>query len=89
MACKVFLLSKMSIFIQNIKVYCVNSNFLSKSSIYKLQVDETMMIVTKKLNKHICQDLQFLSCCLHTQCHFQQNSYSKSSQRRCTNNRRN
>ena len=55
MACKVLLLSKMSIFIQNIKVYCVNSNFLSKSSIYKLQVDETMMIVTKKLNKHICQ----------------------------------
>ena len=51
----------MSIFIKNMKVYYVNSNFLSKSSIairvaskYYF-IDETMMIVTKKVNKHICQ----------------------------------
>ena len=57
MVCKVFLLVKKKyIHRQNMKVYYVNSNFLSKSSIIaasKYYFIDEMMIVTKKVNKHI------------------------------------
>ena len=46
-------------------------------------IDETMIIVTKKVSKHIIvRAILCLSFCLYyTQCHFQQTtSYSKSSQ---------
>ena len=71
MDCKVFVLVKN----EYIHKY-VNSNFLSKSSIYEYYyIDEIMMIVTKKVNKHynmsglFCASLaayilsaEFLSC---------------------------
>ena len=47
-------------------------------------IDETMIVVTKKVNKHICLGLFFASLAAYSyiQCHFQQTiSYSKSSQK--------